>query len=90
MSAHSPTLGRPSRLRHVKEILTGDQQVHDSEPGDESANVRIAREDAQRRAAVQQRIERPHPRPGDDEEEESGFDAVERKEDAYGHSHDSK
>ena len=90
MSAHSPTFGRPSRLRDAKDVLTGDQQVHDPEPGNESANVRIAREHAQRRGAMQQRIERPHPRPGNNEEKEAGFDAVQGEEERDRHSGDSK
>ena len=60
--------------------------MHHSESGDKTPNERIGGHHRHRRAAVQKRIERPEASPGNDQEEETGFDAVEREKEGHRHS----
>src|SRR5438552_4454647 len=80
-----PHLSAPPRLRDADEVLERDQQVHHSKSRHEAANERIGGHHGQGGAAVQQGIESPETRPGNDQKKEAGLDAVKREEERHGH-----
>src|SRR5438132_4984684 len=72
-------------LRYADDVFHSDEDMDDPEAGDEAPNKWIPGQHADGEVRMQQRVERPQPRPGDDEEEKSRLQAVEGEEEGYGH-----
>ena len=77
-------------LRDAQDVLHPDDEMNDTEAGYESAHERITGKQTDRHVGVQQRIERPQPRPGQDQEEQSCLEAVQREEEGNRHLDDCK
>jgi len=72
-------------LRDAQDVLHPDDEMNDTEAGYESPHERITDKQTHRHVGVQQRIERPQPRPGKDQKKDSRLQAVEREEERDGH-----
>src|SRR5439155_11209563 len=86
MRSSSPfSRSAPAGQRDADDVFHPDEDMNKSEAGDETPDKGISGQHADGEVRMQQRIERPQPRPGDDEEEESRLQAVEGEEEGYGH-----
>src|SRR5713226_8602282 len=89
MRSSSPfSRSAPAGLRDADDVSHPDEDMNDSESRDEAPDKGIPGQHADGEVRMQQRIERPQPRPGDDEEEESRLQAVEGEEEGNAHSKD--
>src|SRR5713226_9022670 len=82
------TFRRPAMttLRDAQDVLHPDDEMNDTEAGYESAHEGITDKQAHGHVGVQQRIERPQPRPGEDQKKDSRLQAVEREEERNRHT----
>src|SRR5258708_3930815 len=62
------------------DVFDADDEVHDAESRDESADERVEGQGGQRRAPMPQRAEHPDARPRHHQEEQPCLEAVESKE----------